>query len=107
MLKIDNVVRGIPAAPAPDRISREQMRELIELVWDIQERGEHYVSCTSSNPRRQVINVWAVEGGLGDDKPDYIDANFDRYEVKKYSEVIDKLRKLLPDAATPESNNEK
>lgn len=111
LLKIDNISVGILEAPAQDMITREQKRDLMELVWDIQDRGEHHVSIDNYNVNAiPSLAVRVIKGGFDTES---VSQKYCIYEifgcddVEKYHKVMEKLRKLLPDAATPESNKEK
>ena len=107
MLEIESCVLGIPEKK-PDRINRDQLHELLDLVLDINDSG-NCVSFSMCGLAPYIATTIGVQfGAYRADTPfDYYMA-LDDYEVDLIPETVEKLREIknAPDVGASKAVHE-
>lgn len=99
LLKIDTIVEGIPEHQ-PDKMTREMVHEMLDLVLDIQAAGD-FACFTYSGHSIPVVSVGYAKGELGNSSFDYY-ADICAPTIDRYPSIVEKLKEIknAPEAAT-------
>ena len=99
LLKIDTIVEGIPEHQ-PDKITREMVHELLDMVLDIQAAGD-FACFTYSGHAIPVVSIGYTKGKFRESGFDYYTGICDS-AINEYLSIMEKLKEIknAPDAGT-------